>query len=217
MLRTAVLLLLCANLAFYAWTQGWLDGVVGAQQSEREPERLKRQVHPELVQLLSARAASAAAAASATVACLEAGPFTDAEASVAEGALLAAGLPAGRWETSVQERAGDWLLYMGRFADAETLQKKEAELQRRRVPFEPVHGSPELEPGLSLGRFAERAAADTALAQLTQRGVRSARIVTLTEPARAHLLRVNQPDAALQAQLAGLKVPALGSGFRACG
>ena len=29
MLRGLVLLLLVANLGFFAWTQGWLDGVVG--------------------------------------------------------------------------------------------------------------------------------------------------------------------------------------------
>jgi hypothetical protein len=69
MLRTLVALLLAANLGFYAWTQGWLDPIVGSpSQGEREPERLKRQVHPERVRLLPAGAAASAASAAADAA-----------------------------------------------------------------------------------------------------------------------------------------------------
>ncbi|MED5621596.1 hypothetical protein [Ideonella sp. BN130291] len=218
MLRAALALVLAANLVFYAWSHGWLDSLAGSSgHGEREPERLQRQVHPEVVQLLPAQAARAAASAPANPqACLQAGPYTDAEMALAEGVLRAAGLPAGRWNTPAVDRPGAWLLYMGRFADREALQKKEGELQRIRVPYEELRGTPELEPGLALGRFSDRAAADAALDQLAQRGVRTARIVTLTAPARLHLLRVNDADAALQAQLLGLKAPALGNGFSAC-
>jgi hypothetical protein len=224
-LRTLVALLLAANLGFYAWTQGWLDPLVGASsQGEREPERLQHQVHPERVRLLPARAAAASAASAAsTVAeaapateCLEAGPYADAELAAAESALRAAGVPAGRWAQSAIERPGVWLVYMGRFPDREGQQRKAAELQRMRVSFEEVHGAPQLEPGLSLGRFEDRAAADGALAQFTQRGVHTARVVALTPPRQMHLLRVDQADAALQAQLLGLKLPALRNGFSPC-
>jgi len=84
MLRAALLLLVAANLLFFAWTRGWLDGVVGVRaQGEREPERLARQVRADQVVLLPADATPAAAGLS----CVEAGPFTTAEAAAARAVL----------------------------------------------------------------------------------------------------------------------------------
>ena len=61
MLRAIVLLLLLANLGFYAWTQGQLDGVVGVRaQGDREPERLARQVRADSVRILPASATARA-------------------------------------------------------------------------------------------------------------------------------------------------------------
>ena len=36
MLRALVIALLAANLAFYAWTQGWLSGVLGLPPEDRK-------------------------------------------------------------------------------------------------------------------------------------------------------------------------------------
>jgi hypothetical protein len=56
LLRTLVLLLLAANLAFAAWTQGLLAPLaMPPMSSEREPERLRSQVRPETVTVLDAR------------------------------------------------------------------------------------------------------------------------------------------------------------------
>jgi hypothetical protein len=53
MLRGLVLALLLANLFFFCWARGWLDGVAGiSSQSDREPERLARQVRADAVTLL---------------------------------------------------------------------------------------------------------------------------------------------------------------------
>lgn len=69
MMRWAVGLLVVANLGFFAWTQGWLDGVVGVRvHAEREPERLDRQVHPELIRPLAAGVDAGAAAPAASAA-----------------------------------------------------------------------------------------------------------------------------------------------------
>lgn len=213
MLRWLVALLLVANLGFYAWSHGWLKPLGGASsEGEREPERLKRQVRPDAVRLLTPRSSSSSAAAN----CLQAGPYADTELAAAEAALRAAGIPSGRWQQMAMERPGVWLVYMGRFPDRDVLQRKEAELQRLRQPYEEVHGVPELEPGLALGRFGDRATANTALSQITQRGVRSVRVVALTPPRQVFVLRVDRPDPALQNQLAGLKVPALRGGFTPC-
>jgi hypothetical protein len=51
MLRLLVLVLLLANVGYYAWTQGYLVGIVSAPPHQREPERLQRQVRPEAVRI----------------------------------------------------------------------------------------------------------------------------------------------------------------------
>lgn len=59
MLRTLVLLLVLANLAFLAWTLGLLSPLAQPpMSSEREPERLTQQVRPEQVTVLGAEAAA---------------------------------------------------------------------------------------------------------------------------------------------------------------
>lgn len=218
MLRALIVALLLANLAFFAWTQGWLDSVVGVRSiGDREPERLLRQVRPELIRILPADAASGAASepASTALACFEAGPFTDAEISAAQAAVQTA-LPAGSWAAVKTEQPGTWLVYMGRYADREALTKKEDELKRRKAVYEEINAPPALAPGLSLGRFEQRAAAATALEQFTQQGIRTARVVELAPASNRHVLRVEKADTALATQLATLKADALGKGFAAC-
>jgi hypothetical protein len=59
LLRTLVLLLVLANLAFLAWTQGLLSPLAHPpMSSEREPERLTRQVQPDAVKVLGTQAAA---------------------------------------------------------------------------------------------------------------------------------------------------------------
>jgi hypothetical protein len=59
LLRILVLLLVLANLAFLAWTQGLLSPLARPpMSSEREPERLNLQVQPERVTVLGAEAAA---------------------------------------------------------------------------------------------------------------------------------------------------------------
>jgi len=69
MLRALVLILFLANLLFYLWTQGVLDSVVGPlPNGQREPDRMARQVHPEVIRVLSAAAQGGHAHEEATAA-----------------------------------------------------------------------------------------------------------------------------------------------------
>jgi hypothetical protein len=217
MLRSLVALLLLANLGFFAWSQGWLDNVAGVRATgDREPERLARQVHPELVRVVTPQVvAAAASAAESRLACLEAGPF-DASGVVAAETALAATLPSGTWTRTVSERANTWIVYMGRYPNAEALKKKEQELSRIRVAFEEVTQPADLRPGLSLGRFTERSSADAALAQFTQRGINSAKVVELAQASTVYSLRVDRAEPELASKVAGLKLNALGRGFLPC-
>ncbi len=219
MLRLLLLLIL-ANLGFYCWTEGWLDNVVGIRAAgDREPERLARQLHPEALVILPAQtAASSSASAAAAQSCLEAGPFSPTEL-VAVIASLKQLLPktADRdWAEVRTEIPGSWMVYMGKFADAEALAKKEQELKRLKLDFDLVNNPPALERGISLGRFDQRVAALKALERLTQQGVHTARVVELSPPGSAIMVRVARADAELAAQLTALKATSLGKGFTAC-
>lgn len=229
MLRILALVLLVGNALLLAAQFGLFDRLTGGQPPQREPERLQRQVDPQAVHILSPQAASAAltaAAASAaqtaaaasqarTQACLEAGPFGAGEAAVAERTLRDAGLPPGSWQALTTEDSGAFMVYMGRYADRDTLQRKLDELKRMKLDAEELRGKADLQPGLNLGRFDQRAEADAALGKMAQRGVRSARVVTLRPAQSQTLLRLPAADAATQARLAGLSMPS-GPGFVAC-
>ncbi|MEP6739490.1 MAG: hypothetical protein ABJA61_03875 [Caldimonas sp.] len=104
MLRAFLAALIVANLLFFAFTRGWLDGVTGLHAlGDREPERLGRQVHPESIVLLPVGAAASAQAEATT--CYEAGPFGVAESTAIE-AVLKTNLPAGAWSDNRSESQG---------------------------------------------------------------------------------------------------------------
>jgi cell division protein FtsN len=63
-LKWTIWLLVLANTGYFAWTQGYLDGLGMAPQDQREPRRLQEQVKPEQLRLLNGpRAQDAPAAA----------------------------------------------------------------------------------------------------------------------------------------------------------
>ena len=158
----------------------------------------------------------ALSAEASAAACLQAGPFDSASTAVAERSLQEAGVPAGAWVRRGAAPAKAYLVYMGRYADADALARKRDELRQLAVPAYPVDAASGLQPGLSLGRHASAEAAEAALAALAQRGVRTARVVAVAGAGSAGtVLRLSTADAALQASLAGLRLPS-GSGFRPC-
>ena len=218
MLRILVAALLAANLAFFAWSQGWLDDIVGVRSiGDREPERMARQVNPELVRVLPVgdAALTGAAAGPTTATCLEAGPFNDTDAAIAQTAAQLA-LPAAGVTDVKTDKPGLWIVYMGRYANREALTKKEDELKRRKLDYEEVRDNAALAPGLSLGRFDTPTAAAAALEQFAQQGIRTARVAELAPASNTHMLRIVAADAALAAQAMSIKLGALGKGFAVC-
>ncbi len=216
MLRLLAAGLLFANLAFFAWTQGWLDDVVGVRAGgDREPERMARQVKPELIRVLPPQTAASAVA---KVMCLEAGPFAANEIGSADAALQAA-LPADLRSgvaTVKLDKPGLWIVYMGKYPNREMLLKKVEELKRRNVRYDEVRSPPSLDGGLSLGRFDDRAGAERALAQFNQQGINTARVVEAAPAGSTFVLRAGAADSNLAARLSGLKADALGKGFAEC-
>ncbi len=68
MLRTLVLLLIFANIAFLAWSHGWLRAAGIGPAPVTEPQRLRQQIHPDALALLPGAASAASAAPSASAA-----------------------------------------------------------------------------------------------------------------------------------------------------
>jgi len=237
-MRGLLIALVVANLLVLAWSLDVLPGV--SRHREREPERLRQQVHPEAVQLITPTAASAAlqaaaaqrsgsvAAAPSTAAasapspdasatvCLEAGPFAAGEVAAAERGLRDLKWPGIDWTAQRSERGGSYIVYQGRFADDTAMARRRDDYRRQQITAEEVRNSPDLQPGLQFGRYDTRAAADAALAQLAQQGIKAARVVTINIPVVVTLLRVERADGALAARLTQLNLPPAGSGFRPC-
>jgi hypothetical protein len=222
MLRLLVVLLLVANGAFYGWTQGWFDQLVGVRaQGDREPNRMTLQVEPQRVRVVTASSPRPTEAAPSTpeataAACLEIGPFTTAQLGAAETVLQTA-LPQTHFDDVKRETPAVWIVFMGPFADADARRKKSDELKRLKVTFEDIRRVPELGDGLALGRFDTRNAAEKAVTDLQAKGVRTARVAQFVAPVAAHTLRLPEVTTAQQTQLAGLQSPGLaGKSFIAC-
>lgn len=210
MLRFIVLALVLANSLYFAWSQGLLLSLGFAPVQQTEPQRLGQQIRPEALRLLTAQELSSfepvPRVAWKPTECLQAGMFDEAQSALLRRTLEAA-LPAGSWVLDAAVEPARWIVYMGKFASAEALAKKRSELALLNLRFEPLT-NPALELGLSLGGFETQAAANAALEALSQRGVRTARVVQERAEVQGTVLRMAVADDELRARLEALK-PAL--------
>lgn len=163
--------------------------------------------------MVLARAVTQPPVAASRGECLQAGPFDPAQADVWRKA--AAALPANSWQLESTPVPGRWMIYMGRFEDTDMLAKKRLELRIRKVAFDRTN-NPELEPGLSLGRFSTEEAAQRGLTNLSSRGVRTARVILERPDSEIFNLRLPLVDAALRTQLERLQPALAGKPLRSC-
>jgi len=218
MLRLIALLLVLANGVYYAWSQNALRAWGLERPTQSEPQRLAHQIRPEALKLLSAEEARRSASAPPPAAvgeCLQAGLFGDAEAAVLRTRADAA-LPAGSWSLEPAATPPRWMVYMGRYANAEQVLKKRGELRALHIAFD-APGNPALEPGLSLGSHASQAEAAAALASLAQRGVRTAKVVEQRPAVQGQMLRLPAVDDSLRALLPALAPALAGHALQPCG
>ena len=180
--------------------------------------------------LASAPAASAATATLATVAsaappasalspaqatqCLQAGLFND-EQTAALRTRLQSTLPTGSWAFESSVEPARWMIYMGKYFSPEALAKKRGELRQIHVSFEPLN-NPALEPGLSLGNFSSQLEADTELARIAKRGVKTAKVIQAQTELRGQRLKLPTVTPALRTQLEAIKPQLLGKTLQAC-
>jgi hypothetical protein len=140
-------------------------------------------------------AASTAGPVAAALACAETPPLNDAEFATLKTALGKAGLPDTAIGERRQTKGGAWIVYMGRFPDADALQQKSAELRKLEVKFDRVNAPAALAPGLSLGQFGSQDEAARKMAELAKHGVHSARVAVLDAPIVLRHLQVRAGDA----------------------
>ena len=216
MLRLLVLVLILANAAYFAWTREWLAPWGFAPAPQSEPGRLAQQVGADRIRLITpdeARRREAAASAARPPECLQAGLFDDTQAAALRKAL--APLPAGSWSLESGVEPARWLVYMGRFTAPDVLAKKQQELRAINVRHEVV-ANPRLAPGLSLGEFPTEAAAQQALARLSERGVNTARVEQDRPESRGQWLRLPRADAALRQRVEESVALPAGKSLRPC-
>jgi hypothetical protein len=206
MLRLLVLILLLANGLYFVWGNGLLlsYGFGPAQQSE--PQRMAQQIEPNAVRLLSQKEfkqiEEQVKADLLPKECLQAGPFDEAEAPKLRQALGDT-LPDDAWSLEELRVAARWIVYLGKFADAEALAKKRSEITAMNFKIESLD-NPALEPGLSLGGFDTKADAGVALARLSARGLHTARVVQERAESVAYRLKLPAVGAALKPKLSEL-------------
>ena len=207
MLRPLVLLLLLANCLYFAWGNGFLLALGFGPAQQSEPQRLAQQIKPDTLQLLSPkefrRIEEQAKADQSPKECLQAGPFSEAESARLRQALGEL-LPADAWSLQEMHVAARWIVYMGKYANAEALAKKRTEIAAMNLKTESLE-NPALEPGLSLGGFDAKADADAALARLSARGLHTARVVQERTESLAYRLTLPAVGAALKPKVGELR------------
>ena len=230
MLRLVAIVLLLANAAYFAWTQGLLAGLGLAPTQQSEPERMKAQIEPGTLRLLNGPRAEQAAqtpdapqapsadpaplAATAAVSCWQAGGFTAAQAGVLRGALGGVGLAEGSWQLNEAKSNGRWVVYMGRYND-EQMEKKKGELRELKIEFREVN-LPSTGPGLALGTFSSEEAVRQALKDVAKKGVRSARAAVERPEAVSVTLRLPAITEEQRSSIESLGEPLAGKKLLPC-
>ncbi|WP_334155211.1 SPOR domain-containing protein [Tepidimonas sp.] len=107
-----------------------------------------------------------------------------------------------------------WIVYLGKFPNADALQRRRAELRQAGIDQREVN-VPALAPGLALGTYSSEEAARKALQDAQRQGVRDARVVQERSETRTITLRwpdlTESEHGRLQAALG-----AAGRGLQAC-
>lgn len=213
-MRLAFLLLLAANLGFFAWAR-----FLASPDLSIDSTPMQRQLEPQKLRIVSERelaraalpapskpkpAASvpvAAAQSPAPIACLEWGGFSAAEAARAAQRLEPLALGARLAQVRGEETAS-WWVHMPPQGNRAGAQKKAAELKAIGVrDYFVVQEPGRWQWALSLGVFSTESAANAHLEALRAKGVRTAVIGQRDTRVTKVWFQVREVDAALESRL----------------
>lgn len=233
-MRALFLLLVLANVAFFAWARFFAAGGSGA-----DPAPMARQIEPgklrvvppeELAHLSTPKAAAVAGAPaplaaappppSAPLKCVEWGSFTPASAQRAEKTLQSLQLGERLAQRTAEETAAWWVFIPPQPRDSDARQtalRKAGELKKLGVEdYFIVQEEGPHRWAVSLGVFRSEEAAQARLAALRDLGVRSARVGPRETPVAKVWLQVKGVDAAIEGRLQELARQVEGSELREC-
>lgn len=203
-MRTLLLLLLLANLGFFAYHH-----LAGAN-DEAAAQIALLQISPERISTVAAGTVSPApanspVAAAAPAACVEWGAFGGAEVARADAVIAALALPADALQRRVADVDGYWV-HMPPLKTRTEVDRKLGELKALGVEeFFVVQDAGPWRNAVSLGLFKNEEAAKAELERLRQRGVRSAVIVRREKLLKQVTFYLREPDAPTVARLTELQ------------
>jgi hypothetical protein len=211
-MRALFLLLVLANLVFFAYAQIAREGAdAGSRFSELEmaPEKMK-QIKPADTPAPARKGAGkaippAARPATPPTACLEWGLFAGPAVAKAENALAQLELPASQVDRTVADAGGYWV-YMPPMKTKVEIDRKIGELKTLGVSeFFVVQDAGQWKNSISLGIFRTEDAAQAFLTKLKDRGVRSALAARRENFLKQVAFHVREPDPAMIAKLTELQ------------
>jgi hypothetical protein len=147
--------------------------------------------------------------------CWQASGLTPEQAELLRAELRLLGLGAGDWQLSENRSPGRWIVYMGRYDNAEQASRKKAELRGLGIDFRDVNTSG-LAPGIALGTFSSEEAAQEGLQQAERRNVRTARVVQERAESLSYSLRLPAIGETLRARIEGLGPAMAGRSLQRC-
>lgn len=231
MLRLLVLLLALANLLAYTYFNGHLRSFGLGPVESREPLRLQGQLRPERLTVLAPDAplpsptpeaptpapdTGVATAPDGRTACWQAGGYSSAQLPALRAALTADAALAGLWTVEESVLPERWIVFLGRFANAEALQRRRAELRQAQIDNREVT-LPDGGVGLAIGTYSTEAAAQQALQQATRRGIAGATVRRERPESRNHTLRLPAITEAQRERVQQLGPALAGRELQACG
>ncbi len=212
-MRAFFLLLVLANLGFFAWAN-----FISEADTQSDPRPLARQVAPEKMRIVpsSALAKPAPQATPSAIACLEWGGFAPADAARASEALAPLALGPRLSQRQVDDSAG-WWVFMAPRPTRQDAQKNAAELRALGVDeYFIVQEEGPLRYAISLGIFKTEAAAESRLETLRERGVRTAQVGKRDGQALKVFLQIRPVEEPLAAKLREIAQSITGGELREC-
>jgi hypothetical protein len=224
-MRAFFLLLVLANLAFFAWANFFSE-----PDTQSDPRPLSRQVAPEKLRVLPSTASgrtppavpvklpaeTPGPQAAVAKACLELGSFTAADLVRVGEALAPLSLGARLSQRQVDDTASWWVFIPPR-GSKQDAQKKAAELKARGVDeYFILQDEGPQRYALSLGVFKTEAAAASRLEALRAKGVKTAQIGPRETTRQKTYFQVRGVDDALAARMRELAQSFAGSELREC-
>jgi len=189
-MRTVVILLLLANLTFFAYTR--LD-----RTPDGEAARLLEQVQPEKIKLLTPQQVAAlgpAKVAALADVCLEWGPMSDAERTRALADLEPLALGKLLTQRRVEAAAAFWV-FLPPPANRPDAERRAAELKARGIADATVADNGAQRYVVSFGAFRTEEAARARLDDVVKKGVGNARLAPRQQTVVQTLFVVRDPQA----------------------